>query len=451
MRIKLCYPLTSKEIADYLNLPAPKIDNIVSYVSTDTRNLSKGDLFIALKGSKYDGESFVSKAKEIGALTVSKNNVSADFQVADTEAAFLALSKGYKDNKLLKLKCTVAITGSVGKTTTKEILKTILSKKFKTHATKDNFNNSVGLPFTVLSAPDDTEILICELGMNHKGEIEKLAKAISADIAIITNIGTAHIENLGTREKIAEAKLELMMCDKKPFLIAPIEEALLRNRANLLFSVDRPSDACVKIKKSNVSGSIIDVITNKRTLQNIETGIYGEHYLSSLAASIAVAELLGFCDSEIISSLLTLDNTLLRQKIITIGGIHIYDDTYSSSPEAALAMLEHVSLLGYTQKSCVLGDMLELGERTEQAHRDIGRHAAQLGYKRIYAFGNYSHFICVGAKSLKQGKVEIFKNPDINAPQITANQIKESYDGGIILFKASHALHAERIYEYLKE
>ena len=194
MRIKLGIPLTLREIREAIGTPlqiAP--DATIKYISTDTRDLCEGDLFIALKGDRYDGEDFTDLAKSKGAYVMSRTS-GFDISAPDTRDALIFLCSYYINN-IRKKKYKIAISGSVGKTTTKELCKILLGTKYKVHATEGNLNNEIGMPLTVLSAPEDTEVIICEMGMNHKGEISKMSKAFQPDLAVITIIGHAHIGN----------------------------------------------------------------------------------------------------------------------------------------------------------------------------------------------------------------------------------------------------------------
>ena len=249
MRIKLGIPLELSEVVEAtrgrLNEKCHK--SKIKFLSTDTRELEPGDLFVALRGERYDGNDFIKYAKERGAITLG-DDISADILTKFGNASLLFLASYFK-NKLKRLKYTIAITGSVGKTTTKEFTKILLSTQYSVHSTPQNYNNLIGMPLTLLSAPADTEILILEMGMNRLGEISQMSKCAKPDIALITNIGTAHIGNLGSKENISKAKKEIFdgMTDGEK--IIPYGEELLSNIENATYFSTVYEDADVFINK----------------------------------------------------------------------------------------------------------------------------------------------------------------------------------------------------------
>ena len=227
MRIRLDLAINLCFVKDALAKPTSECDRkiIITHICTDTRELCYGDLFFALAGEKYDGECFLKDAKALGAICVGRNPEYSDVAVSDTKAALQSLAAAYLD--ALMPKEVVAITGSCGKTTTKNLVYDILKSKFKVHATRGHLNNEYGVPLTVLSMPKDTEILVLECGMNHKGELLSISECIRPTLSVITNIGSAHIGNFGSREKIAEAKKEILEYARNPLCLIPNNEQLL--------------------------------------------------------------------------------------------------------------------------------------------------------------------------------------------------------------------------------
>ena len=206
MRIKTEIPLSLGFIKDSLGLKSTACEHTtyVSAICTDTRKVIGEELFIGLRGEDLDGSVFIPDIKDRALCTIGALSSDADIKVENTGTSLLRLANAYK--KLLPIKSTVAITGSVGKSTTKNLLTLIMKSKFQLHSTYKNLNNEIGVPFTVFSAPKNTELLICESGMNHRGELERISRCIEPDVSVITKIGSAHIGNLGTREMIAKAK-----------------------------------------------------------------------------------------------------------------------------------------------------------------------------------------------------------------------------------------------------
>lgn len=450
MRIK-----TSAEInLGFIKNVLGKLPNETDYkkkinaICTDTRIIERGDLFIALPGENFDGESFVNDAISKGAFTISKRNVSSDVLVEDTVKAIQKIACEYK--KLLSVRYTVAITGSVGKTTTKNLTSRLLSKKYKVHSTYKNLNNEIGVPFTVLSAPSDTEILVIEAGMNHTGELSEISKCIEPDISLITKIGTAHIGNLGSRKRIAEAKGEITYGMKKPLVLVPYEEELLTYL---------PSRKTVSTKCREADFSLIpltvtkdeltfDFYSKEVSLHNVKINSEGSHFAECMLFAISVCVNLGMSEKEILYAIEEPDFSE-RKTVNLSSGTVILNDSYNSSPEAVASAFETLELYG-DKRSALLGDMLELGEYAEKLHFEIGRLAASKKLTHLYLFGKYSRYIKDGALSMGFDESSIFVNEDTESPEITANAIKRHSSGEVILFKASRKLKLERIISILK-
>lgn len=447
MRIKLSVPFTVKEIAEYIHGDVRAENAKISSVTTDSRDAAAGDLFIAVNDVACN---FINDARAIGCYTLASTD-SADIFVRDIDTALLDIAR-YYISRLKNLKHTIGITGSVGKSTTKEFTRLIMQQKYRTHANIMNFNNALGVFHTVLSAPQDTEILICELGMNHAGEISKLSKALTPDIAVITNIGSAHIGMLGSREKIANAKLEICDGMNGGAVFVDADEPLLKNAKGKrgVSRTDITADYYLKAKKGESCGSTFDFISDNLKIRDGFIGICGDHYLSCLMFALSVSSYAGLSEKEIKSGLELITSDVLRQRIIKIGKYNIYDDTYSSSPEAVIAALRALSLHS-SRFSCVLGDMLELGEEAQIFHELIGREAARQGCVRLYAFGRYCNAVADGASQGGMSDSQIYTNGDILAPQITVDQIKSSYCEELLLIKGSHAIHTERIIALLSQ
>ncbi len=447
MRIRLSHPLTLKEIAGALNNHSEDTRTLIEYISTDTRELLRGDLFVALSGIEESGEKYTHRARSMGAYVVARDN--ADIRVKDGADALLLLAQYYK-SKLKNLVKTVAVTGSVGKTTLKDMLFVILSEGYKAHKTEKNYNNQIGLALTVLSAPADTEILIVEMGMNHRGEIKMLAEAIRPDVAIITNIKDAHIGNLGSREEIARAKLEIYY-DKNVRLIVAHDEPLFDNISEkITVSTENPeAEIYLSLLGENDGSSFFDVFTKDSCINSLKALLTGRAYMEALAFSVAVCELLSLPRERLISGISKLSEGIFRRHSYSLYDYNIIDDTYSSSPDAAIYELQRASK--HSPCSCVLGDMLELGVFSEEKHRLIGKRAYELGFRYIYAFGKYAYDIADGAIMAGMMRKNIHVNTNLSDPRLTAEAIYEnSLKGETLLFKGSHSTHCEKIIEALE-
>ena len=445
MRIKADTALTLSHLARILDIKIDR-DEEINAITTDSRLCENKDLFIALKGERFDGSIFTDEAKKKNAFVLSER-ADADLKVESSEEALLKIASSYK--KSIEPRYRIAITGSVGKTTTKDFIHTILSLKLKSHKTKENSNNIIGLSYTMLSAPRDTEALICEIGMNHTGEIDMLSRALEPNIAVITNIGSAHIGNLGSKECIAKAKLEIENGMTVGKTVIFKSEPLLANVKNPYFISDREDfgDMFYRIDERRADGTALFIKT-KRIEGTFKTSLSSLHTVNSLLCAIAVSDIIGFTEDEIRSALKRITEDQLRQRVIKKNGYKFYDDSYNSSPEAVIANLKMLSERK-ENISALLGDMLELGERSEELHRFIGKECARYGIKKLYAFGRYAKFIAAGAMAEGMRSGSIFINESVSRPQITAEEIKSSYSGETILVKASHSLHAERIIELL--
>lgn len=452
MRIRLECSLAVKEIADALGGSAENIKTEeITHIVTDSRKARHGDLFFPLKGERFDGEDFVPDAISRGALAVSRRHGNNIITASTAEDALLLTAKLYK-RKLSSLRATVAITGSVGKTTTKEFTKIILSQKYRVHATRGNENNAVGVPYTLLSAPKYCEVLVCELGMNHIGEISALSKCIEPNIGVITNIGTAHIGNLGNREQIAKAKLEILDGMKDGTVIVPSEEALtqgFKGRKSLSLGTEN-ANAKVIIKEETDAGILFDYKSDIENINGLFLKIPGQHILSCLSFGIYASQLLGASSNDISSAISNINGDILRQKYINVLDFRIYDDTYNSSPEAVKACISSIRRTSGGRFSVLLGDMLELGEKSRTIHFEIGKFIGASGAIRLYTLGEFGDEIAAGAMHSGMSREQIFVNGS-NAHEAAASSIIDNHEcGETILFKGSHAMRLSRVIELIK-
>lgn len=448
MRIKLGRPMSLAEIADASGGSlGGNPQTQVAYLCTDSREALPGDLFFPFKGNNYDGEIFVDDIIKKGAMAISSRNTNAHIQVSDTLAALLDLAEYY--NKTLPyIIYRIGITGSVGKTTTKEFLKILLSSSYKVHASDGNLNSEIGLPFSVLTAPVDSEILLMEMGMNHAGEISRLSKCLSPDIAIITNIGTAHIGNLGSRENIAKAKLEIRGGMNCGTLIVPKEEPLLSNESNSLF---------VSLKEKTADFSAICDDTEELTILN-NGNIYckanfafrEKHIRECLLFASAAAILTGVSPQRLSKSITLISQENIRQRVVFLKNYYFYTDFYNASFESIIASFEAVKGINVGQKKhLLLGDVLELGKMTAKLHYEIGNHIPKELFENLFLFGKFAEYTLRGAIDGGFPKEQIHVNEDLSNPTITANQIYSiCREGDLILMKASRAIRLERVLEY---
>lgn len=353
-------------------LKSDREEDIKFTLSTDTRTIKSGEIYLPLKGENFDGEDFIENALEAGATgyfcTSDKNINEAKIilQVEDTLTVYLELARFYKRKIAPK---TIAITGSSGKTTTKEMAYCVASEKFKTHKSELNFNNEIGLCKTILSMPENTEVLILEMGMRGLGEIELLSKYSEPDIAIIANVGTAHIGRLGSVENIAKAKCEITKYMKENGILIAHDDELIR--------MQRCKDA--KMQSLYFSLENTDIPERKIGYSKFiykgyeyELNIEGDYNIQNSLAVIEMGLQLGMSEEEIASGLKKYSPIEKRWEIQQIKGYKIINDSYNANPDSMKAMIETVLHIYPSPLLFVLGDMGELGEKEVQYHQEIG-------------------------------------------------------------------------------
>ncbi|MBQ1244860.1 MAG: UDP-N-acetylmuramoyl-tripeptide--D-alanyl-D-alanine ligase [Clostridia bacterium] len=465
MRIELAYPLSLKEIAEYTNSEM-YADNksIIKYITTDTREIEEGDLFVAIRGETFDGNEYAEKALSLGATAVLCDRVArgaSDEKMllcADTVKALGALSREYLS---LHRKKTVAITGSVGKTTTKEFIYSVLKEKFKVHKTEGNHNNELGLPYTVLSIKEDTEILVTEMGMCGRGEIEYLSDIVKPDVSVITMIGSSHLEHLGTRENICDAKMEIVSgMSENGILFLNGDEPLLRRDyckkySPKYLSLKNTEDSDFLVNNISTDGETtsFELVIGESTYNMQAYGI-GRHIAQAAAFGAIVGRAFGMNEKEIVNGLLKFRTEKMRQNVYKIGKITVIDDCYNASPESMRAASDVLSDLARRNGSravALLGDMRELGENTRVLHEGVGEYMAKNGLDLLFTFGLIAENYKTGA--IRGGMTEsaIFTNPDVASPDESGMAlVRELREGDVLLIKASRAMAAEKIINYLE-
>ena len=419
----------------------------VNAITTDTRECCRGDLFIALQGENSSGELHVGEALKKGCYVISASHTNGAFRVDDSSLALMQIASLYKSK--INIKHTIAVTGSVGKSTTVKFINRILSEKFVTHLPEGNLNNHIGVPLTLLRAPISTEILITELGMNHENEIAPLSRCVEPDIAIITSVGTAHIGNLGSRENIAKAKLEITAGMRNGRLILPYDEPLLKGVENSIYVGRNTSLSAFSLNNSQDVKYIF-----KSPLGNIHNIAFfdtREHLLQDLSFAISASLLLGMMPDEIIRGVNAITKEDLRQRFIKLKDFTIFDDSYNASIESIKADIDYLTKFG-APTGALLGDILELGKESESIHEEVGRIVAKSGLNSLYLIGTYAEYTARGAIECGMPQNRIFINTDETSYIKTFEQIKYGHVAGeIILFKASHKLRLDKIADIFAE
>ncbi|MFC3882479.1 UDP-N-acetylmuramoyl-tripeptide--D-alanyl-D-alanine ligase [Bacillus songklensis] len=431
---------------------------IIKGVSIDTRTIEEGNLFVPIKGEKFNGHEFVQKAIESGASATLWNRNEPNMPenipvllVEDTLTALQQLSKQYRDQLGVKV---VGVTGSNGKTTTKDMIFSVLSTSYQVLKTEGNFNNHIGLPLTMLRLTEETEIAILEMGMSSRGEIELLSQLAAPHVAVITNIGESHLLDLGSRDGIAEAKLEIISgLQEEGLLIYNGDEPLLTSR------VEKMAIKTVTFgKTSDVDLHPLTIEQQKQsTLFTIsqapdvtyEIPVLGVHNVHNALAAIAVGRFFNIPFSTIAEGLNTLRLTNMRMEMIpSHKGFDIINDAYNASPtsmKAAISLLE--DLKGYGQKFIVLGDMLELGAQEKSFHYEVGQIINPQKIDYVFTCGKLGLEIAKGAETtFEKGRVQHFGDKK----QLVQHLAPLIQKGDVVLVKASRGMRLEEVVEALK-
>ena len=426
-------------------------------VSTDSRNITPGCLFIPLEGERFDGHSFINSALEAGGagcLTAREREsyLPGKFyiKVRSTQRALWELARYYK--KLFPIPF-IAVTGSVGKTTTKDMTAAVLGARFRVHKTEGNFNNDIGVPLTLLRLEAQHEVCVVELGMDHAGEIDNLARLVEPDMALITNIGDAHIENLGSRENIFKAKCEIFPHLKRDGLAIlngddPLLAALEGTLAQRTVFVGEGEglDYTARDLSSDGAGHLFCRVKTPRSQFEANIPALGSHMIYPTLMAAAAAEALGMAPDEIVRGIGAFLPTKMRMNIVRCkGDIVILNDAYNANPQSMRAA---AAVLGDAQgrrKVAVVGDMKELGPGSEQFHRAVGGYFAQAGTDRLIAVGDMARFMAEGARDAGLGQADWF--PTLDAAR---NALSREVRAGVtILVKASRSMAFEKIVDYL--
>ncbi len=428
-------------------------------ISTDSRTAKKGDIFIALKGENFDGHRFLAMAEEKGCVFAVVDHITADctlplILVEDTTKALGRIAAGYKH---LFRTITLAVTGSVGKTTTKEYIYAVLSQKYPTNVTKGNFNNEIGLPLTMFGLTSEHKAQLLEMGMNHKGEIAYLSDLAEPDISVITNIGTSHIEHLGSKAGIRDAKMEiihgmhpggvLILNGDDPFLRDVKTDAICKiyvgiHHENLTYRAEN-----IRMYEEHM---LFDIhMRDGDIIHDLCINMIGKHHIMNALIACVCGLLLGISEEKIKEGLLAFTPAAMRQHFMEKDGMILIEDCYNASPESMYAGLEvlcHTAKTKSRRAVAVLGDMLELGNVTENAHFDVGKQAAKLGISHLITYGKAAEFIAKGAVSHGMNPNAVTVLSDDTAPEETAQTIRSVLKpGDAVLFKASRAMALERI------
>lgn len=433
----------------------PKYENVTFFgANNDSRNLLPGQLFVTLQGLR-DGHDFVPMALERGAGAVLCNHCDGDYPaivVEDTRKALGDIARGERKRIGMKV---VGVTGSVGKSTTKEMIACVLEGTYRTGKSPVNHNNDIGLPMAILALPEDTQVAVLEMGMNHFREMAYLTSIAQPDVAVIINIGTMHIEHLGSMEGILKAKLEILEGMKEEGVV------ILNGDDQLLWNLHKVSsiqatyfgakNAECKIWASDLretSGHIHFQVTDGNVTFPVQLPVEGEHFVPDALAAVTVGLHLGVEADKIQGNLSQFQNMAGRQEIFEAKGRTIIKDCYNAGPESMAAAL---TVLGNRpgRRVAVLGDMLELGTSAQAEHYRVGRIAAEKA-DLLLAYGPNSCRVISGAITggMPDGRARGFEDQE----ELLETLKRLSKPGDVLLFKGSHGMHMDLVLEmFLKD
>ncbi len=451
---------TSGELHHFDESAGSISDYCVDGVSTDTRKLTEGNLFIGLIGENFDGNTYAFQAAKDGAKALILSNLdhapedTPAILVPDTKIALENLATYYRKRQNF---LTVAVTGSVGKTSTREMLGSAIGVCKRTYCTKNNENNEIGLSKTILETPEDTEVLVLEMGMRLRGEILELTNIAFPDIAVITNVGVAHIERLGTRDEILRAKLEileglaknglLILPAKDEYLQKAVREGMIRPDVKIAYfstdDQDLPTGGIglayagpVSFEDDKVNFTAT-VGYDEKQQTRLALSVLGQHHVGNALAALLCGVYLGLPLDKLTDGANQFAPIGHREKMVTVEGVHFIDDAYNAGPESmtsAIATLRRVS--GTAKAYACMGDMLELGDVSAEKHFEVGCAAAREGLDGLFVIGDFKESVMEGVRSV-----------DPSIPVVLCQDKKDIVDklkdivkpGDWALLKASHS------------
>ncbi len=449
-----------KKMAKGFSLAEEYEEIYIEGVSTDSRSIKKGQLFIPLIGENFNGHNFVKEAIEKGAIATlwaeSEPIPSLDFPiilVEDTLKALQYLAKEYRNQLDIKV---IGITGSNGKTSTKDILASLLSTKYKTQKTLGNLNNHIGTPLTILNLYEDTEMAVIEMGTDNFGQISLLTSIAKPDVAMITNIGEAHLEGLKTKENIAKAKLEILEGLNKegifvyygddPILSKIIKEININQRI-LTYGIEKTNDYRCELNMVDENG--ISFKLKSPYEQDYFLPMLGSHNMLNATGAIAIARYFNIPIKSIQDGLYHVEKTGMRNELVFAEGFTILNDSYKSNPSSLLAALDTLySMKQYEQKIAVIGDMLGLGDEEIKMHEEIGKKINPKEVEYLFTIGPLAKHIA------KTAGINFDKDKIIscnNKTQLVEKLKKVIKPKSIILIKASRPLELEEVVERLQK
>jgi len=444
------------QVAEFASASVSGGDGNVSIdkISTDSRTLKRGELFVALRGENFDGHKFVEAAVKTGAAGAIvdlgwKGEVPDNFtviRVDDTLQAYQTVAANYRKSLPIRV---LAITGSNGKTSTKDFTAAVLGRRFRVTKTQGNFNNHVGLPRTMLEATSQDEVAVWEIGMNHPGEVAALAKIAAPDAALITNIGIAHIEFMGSREAIAAEKGALAEAiGPQGSIILNADDPFSKNiaartHAKVIFAGTTAGTIRAGEITQSAHGSDFTILEGAHRCR-AQLPVPGLHMVQNAMLAVAAGRLFGLSLEEAAAGLVAAPLAKARLQIRQINGVQFIDDSYNANPDSMKAALRTlVELDADGKRIAVLGEMRELGKESARGHREVGETAAELGVDQLIAIGDMGAAI---AEAAQQAGLE--KTAAVGSISEAAEMLTEiTAPGDLVLIKGSRTARTERVLE----
>lgn len=475
--------LTLQEIAEacggklVLKKGAGSDTGVMSFV-IDSRKVEKGGVFLATEGERVDGHRFISQVYRAGAALAVTKKTPEQVQretgedcgdwgsyllVEDTLQALREIAEAYRRKCGIPI---VGITGSVGKTSTKEFIAGVLAEKYCVLKTEGNFNNEIGVPLTLLRIRPEHQVAVVEMGISDFGEMRRLSRMVRPNVCVITNIGQCHLENLKTRDGILKAKSEIFdfMAEDGQVCLNGGDDKLsalqeIKGRKPHFFGLgENPAEevSAEQIQGRGLLGSDAvlrfsgESVLAARGRQRIHVPLPGVHMVRNAAAAACVAGLFGLSAEEIAAGIEKVRSVSGRTNLIRLERYTLIDDCYNANPVSMKAAIDLLAMAD-TEKTAILGDMFELGENSDTLHEEAGAYAARAGIDRILCVGERAKHIYQGATAQAEGRKHIAWFPDRDTLLKTLEQEREEYipDGCTILLKASHGMEFVRVLEYL--
>jgi UDP-N-acetylmuramoyl-tripeptide--D-alanyl-D-alanine ligase len=426
-------------------------DKRITGVSIDSRTIKKGEVFFAVKGESYDGHGFAAEALLKGAswVVVSRRmGLKQDYiLVPDTTAALGKLAAKWR--RRFHIPC-IGVTGTSGKTTTRGIIAHLLAKRYQCCESIKNYNNFVGLPLSILQITERTTLAVIELAMNRRGEIRKLAHIADPSMGVVTNVGRGHLEFLGSLENVAKAKAELLTYLKKgDVAVLNFDDPLVRKMARktkaevVSFGIDSDADFRAGDIRLGAQGSTFSL----NGKQDFELSLYGKMNVYNAVAALATAAVHGLNTNEMRRRLASIKPLRMRLQRISVGGITIFNDSYNANPDSMSAAIAVAAAVRGKRKVACLGDMLELGDRSIDFHREVGRKLAEHDFDVLLLYGPFSRAIGEGFKANGRRRVQVAHFSDRKA--LTRKLLRTVRKGDVVLIKASHAQRLDLVADEL--